>query len=169
MDNIISLLTFFYQFLQGPKIRCEGTSHKRYREGEKVRIQQGLTFVNDGSRTGIVKNIDVKVNGGEVKEKILRFSEQNRKKILPNGNPYDAPSDVPPIVVIKSNEPIYRFFEAIIIFKEEKITYHIEMEKEEGVIKLRQKPIKLKEHIHTKEENRNLKEDPESMVVLNDE
>lgn len=171
--RVLSSVTSYVQSVQGPKIRCEEGNgmHERRRvadDGKRCRILQHLIIVNDGNKTGVVKNIDVKVNGGIREKRYLRSSNQNQKrKIEDELNDeiiiLDATSDVPPIVGVKPKETIYRFFEAIILFNGEKITYHVEIETERRAI-LKQKPkyISLKEHTLTIKELGKLEKDPES-------
>lgn len=175
---VISSVVLYLQFVQGSKIRCvdENNLHERRRvddDGKRCRILQHLIFVNDGNRTGVVKDIDVKVDGGIREKRYLRSSNQDQKRkkieVELNGEMTlcDATSDVPLIVGVKPKEAIYRFFEAIILFNGEKITYHIEIETEEGfMLKLKPIHIPLKEHTLTLRELRKLEKDPESETII---
>jgi len=174
---IISLIVFYFQFVQGPNIRCDEINGmhecRQVDDGKRCRILQHLIFVNGGNRTGVVKDIDVKVDGGIREKKYLRSSNQDQKRKIEVGELSgemtlcDAISDVPPIVGVKPKEAIYRFFEAIILFNGEKITYHIEIETEKGIM-LNLKPIhiSLKEHTLTIKELVKLEKDPESEPIL---
>lgn len=134
---------------------------------------QHLTFVNDGNRTGVVKDIDVKVNGGIREKRYLRSSNQDQKRkievveLTGEITLCDATSDIPPIVGVKPKEATYRFFEAIILFNGEKITYHIEIETEKGImLKLKPMRISLKEYTLTIKELGKLEKYPECEPIF---